>query len=277
MSASKKRPHNPEAVRNTLFAKCKYWIAVALLLKGLVFVAGAVTVMFSINSILAPVGIGIIAAASELAMWRSDFVKGIAESLHRKLDFEDSLGWRITSADLRDMLARIHVDLSALAEETTTNYFASDKTPSDRRALENLQESTWWSKHLAESMWQICLAAVCILIIGCFVLMVTSVQAIYDQAALASVGKVVTSAMLLVFSFSLLRFTAGYFMFSKKAERVEDVARTLLGSGSVDQVEVIKLWQDYQLARASAPLVPTRIWKLREKRLNQLWQAYRDG
>jgi hypothetical protein len=43
----------------------------------------------------------------------------------------------------------------------------------------------------------------------------------------------------------------------------------------LENVDVLKLWQDYQLARASAPIVPTWIWKKREKKLNKLWLTYR--
>jgi hypothetical protein len=276
MQSEPARPHNPEAVRNTLFAKCKWWLGIALSLKAAVFVGGALTILLSVGSGFAPIVIGLVAAASELAMWRSDWVKGIAETLHRKLDLEDSFGWRITNADLRDLLARIDIDLSDLAEPTEANYFASKSPPSDQRALENLQESAWWSKHLAESMWKICLGAICALIVGCILLLLTSVHAVKDQAVLSEVGKVVTSAILLIFSLSLLRFTVGYFLFSKKAEKAEERAKTLVATSSVGNIEAIKLWQEYQLARASAPLVPTRIWKLREKRLNALWRDYRN-
>jgi len=276
MPATNTRPHNVDEIRNTVYARCKRWLAVALSLKGLLFAGGTLTVLTSVDSLIAPLVIAALAAASELAMWRSDFVKSVAEAVQRKLDFENSFGWRITNADLRDVLARYATNLPRLQEQSTSNYFASQDPPGLQRALQNLQESAWWSKHLTESMWKVCLIAICLLVVFCMVLLLTSIQTISDQTVLASIARVVTSAILLLFSLNLLRSMVGYFTFSKKAEKAEDAASKLLAGGSIDDIEPIKLWQEYQLARASASLLPTWMWKLRQKKLNQLWQAYHN-
>jgi hypothetical protein len=276
MSSNKTRPHNVDEIRNAVYARCKRWLAVALSLKGLLFAGGTLTVLSSVDSLIAPLVIAALAAASELAMWRSDFVKGVAEAVQRKLDFENSFGWHITNADLRDVLARYATDLQALQEESTSNYFASQEPPGPQRALQNLQESAWWSKHLTESMWKVCLIGICVLVVLCLGLLLTSIQAISDQAVRVSIAKVITSGILLLFSLNLLRSMVGYFTFSKKAEKTEDAASKLLETGSARDIDPIKIWQEYQLARASAPLLPTWMWKLRQRRLNQLWQHYHN-
>jgi len=276
MSAVNTRRHNVDKIRNVVFARCKRWLAVALSLKGLLFAGGTLIVVIPLDSWIAPLVIAAIAAASELTMWRSDFLKGVAETVQRKLDFEDSFGWRITNADLRDVIARYAKNLPSLQEKSASNYFASQDPPGAQRALQNLQESAWWSKHLTESMWKVCLIAICLLVILCVILLLISIQTISDQKIQASIAKLVTSAILLLFSLTLLRSMVGYFTFSKKAEKAEDAASKLLAGSSTDNIEPIKLWQEYQLARASAPLLPTWMWKLRQKKLNQLWQDYHN-
>src|SRR5438094_4725834 len=147
MLAVDTRPHNVDKIRDMVSARCKRWLAVALSLKVLLFAGGTLTVVMSIDSWIAPLAIAAIVAASELTMWRSDFLKGVAETVQRKLDFEDSFGWRITNADIRDVLARYGKNLSLTQEESASNYFASQDPPGTQRALQNLQESAWWSKH----------------------------------------------------------------------------------------------------------------------------------
>ena len=122
-------------------------------------------------------------------------------------------------------------------------------------------------------MWKVCLAAICLLVLLCVILLLISIQTISDQKVLASIAKLVTSTILLLFAFSLLRSMVGYFVFSKKADKAQDAASRLLSEPSND-IEPIKLWQEYQLARASAPLIPTWMHKLRQEKLNQLWRDY---
>ena len=90
-------------------------------------------------------------------------------------------------------------------------------------------------------MWKVCLIAICLLVVLCVILLLISIQTISDQRVLASIAKLVTSAILLLFSLTLLRSMVGYFTFSKKAEKAEDVASKLLVASSIDDIEPIKL------------------------------------
>jgi hypothetical protein len=271
------RPHNPKLLRNELFAACKWWIGLSLLTKILVFAVGALSVWYSLVPDVAPYAVGTLMILGELAMWKSDHLRGIAEALHRKLDHENSFGWQITQAEISDVLARTNCDLDRLSEdkETGSNFFASRREPGTERAAANLQESAWWSKHLAESMWLRCIALVVALIGISVVLLILSLNAVSNPLVMGKIGRIVTSVILLIFSLGLLRFTVGYFKFGKASESVEEAAKALASRVPVDQIAILKLWQEYQLARASAPILPTWIWRKHEKKLNELWANYR--
>jgi hypothetical protein len=271
------RPHNPHLLRNELFAACKTWLALSIATKCLVFGVGVISVWFSFYPDKVPFAVGFLMAVAELMMWKSDRLKGIAESLHRKLDFENSFGWPITNAEISDILARTSGDLDHLTEdkETGSNFFASKQDPGPLRAACNLQESSWWSKHLAESMWIVCLVVMLALVCSSVVMLIVSLHIVTNVAVLNQVGRIVTSLLLLIFSLGIFRFTLGYYSFARSAERTEEAAKGLTTRSTLENVDVLKLWQDYQLARASAPIVPTWIWKKREKKLNKLWLTYR--
>lgn len=292
------RHHNPELIRDAIFARCKLLWGVGLVVKFLVFALG-IFVVFALadEKIIALIGLFLV-ATSELLLWLSDRWKSAAQELHRKLDLENSFGWHITQSEILDFLARYPGDINSLAGEATGSYFASKECPGSKRAVENLRESAWWSMHLAESMWWIFVSAIVAIFFGCIVLLNVSIENVSQapaqatssqaQAAAASgvvspvvskavsagVVKVVTSAILFVFSYGLFRFAVGYYSFSAKSKQIKEKAELLLESGSADQIQAVKLWQDYHLAREAAPLLPTWIWKLRQKKLNALWRAY---
>jgi len=68
-------------------------------------------------------------------------------------------------------------------------------------------------------------------------------------------------------SLGLLRFLYGYWVFSQKAARIDLQAQR----GGTDPDEVLLLWRDYHLARASAPMLPTIIWRWKKEALNDRW------
>ncbi len=218
-----------------------------------------------------------LAMIADWLAWRSDTNKGTAEALLRKLDGRDSFGWPISRAELSDLLMRSpsKVDKLVVAKALSEEYFASEEPPGTLRALENLQESAWWSKHLSERMRSYYLAGTCLLVGIAVLVLLVSIQTIDDKQTLSSLGRIVTSVLTLVFSLNLFRSVLGYHNFSVKAGQIEKSTENLLASPGVQESEIIKLMSEYQLARASAPLLPTWLWNRMEDELNATWKQYR--
>ena len=285
--------HNPELIRNGLFARCKFYWGAGLATKLVVFILGVVVVVAPIDGkIVALTGI-VLALASEGLMWQADRWKGAAHGLHRKLDFQNSFGWLISESELMDYLARYPGNMDELIGQSTGSYFASNEPPSARRAVENVRESAWWSMHLAESMFWQSVVVIIGVVVGCLLLLNVSVGSLASsqttisttqiatpqptetkQGVNAQTVKIVTAAILFIFSFGLFKFSTGYYSFSAKSKQVKDSAELLIKSDLIEEVQAIKIWQDYHLAREAAPIIPTWIWKLREKKLNALWNCY---
>jgi hypothetical protein len=290
------KTYNLERLRDSLFARCKAFWGAGLFVKLLVFICGTLVVFLLASShVLALLGL-FFAALSEWLLWLSDRWKSASQQLHRKLDLENSFGWKIKKAELLDFMARYALNLDDFTSEPTGSYFASKEDPGPRRAVENLRESSWWSMHLAETMWWISITTIILIVVGCVFLLnfsvgnflqasvkvstvaqtnnqVISQASATAQAVDASVIKVVTTAILFVFSYGLFRFTTGYFVFKEKSNRAREKADQLLEKADVDHVEAIKLWQEYHLAREASPTVPSWIWKMRQKKLNALWRT----
>jgi hypothetical protein len=287
------RQHNPELIRNALFAKCKFFWGAGLVAKLFVFLFGVIVVIAPMDGkVFALIALGL-AVVSEFLIWRSDRWKSAAHGLHRKLDFENSFGWFISESELMDYLARYPGNIEDLIGKSTGSYFASNEAPGPKRAVENLRESAWWSEHLAESMFWVSLTVINGAVVGCVLLLNASIASfsqppiaisnatvIAENALQAKRGvseqtiKIVTSAIIFLFTYGLIKFATGYFSFSAKGKQIRESCERLIQSSKIDEIQAVKLWQDYHLAREAAPILPTWIWKLREKKLNALWNCY---
>ncbi len=154
------------------------------------------------------------------------------------------------------------------------DYFASTEVAGSSRALDNLQESSWWSKHLARRMGHLTFGITIGLTVASLTVLLISINSVQSFDTLTSIGRVVTSGLILILSLGLVRLTVGYYHFGKKAEQSEREAIRLLTSDS-DELAAVKAWHEYYVSRAEAPLIPSLLWRYMNKDLNELWRAYR--
>ena len=278
-----KNNKNFRAVSEYYFTVTKRWWAATWYLKFAVFVVGIIAMFFPGISIYMTILVGIFSFASEFSNIKSNYNKGLAESFLRKLDLRNSFGWEISNLEIAD--AFVYLSKNAKAQFALTNqpdsYFASGETAGWARAMHNLQESAWWSKHLAKSMGRYCfgltifLAVISILIL-IFSLTLTSTveQQISFAEQIININRIVIALLLLIISFGLIPLTINYYSFSEKAERSERLASELLKSDSDNTVQAIKAFNEYHLARSSAPLIPTWLWKNKNDTLNEGWKQF---
>lgn len=277
MAEVKTQKHDPRALDQMLFETAKKWWYSSFALRTLAAVVGIVSVLFSLQPKVAPFVAAAFAVAAELALWRAESIRRPAEALLRKLDAIDSFGWPISKAEMSDMLARISSALRSklVRDESDQGYFASQAPWGARRAVENTQESAWWSKHLSARTMIVCLILTCLLLIASLVTLVISIETIHNFDVLSNIGRAVTSVVVLVMTLGLIRLTVGYHDFSERSREVEDYAERLLRSKEVDEAQAIKIMHEYQLARAGSPMLPTFVWRMMQPSLDQLWRDYR--
>lgn len=276
-SASTSRSHISRFLRDKLYAKAKHWFNASLLCKLLGFSFAVYSVYGSVTpTYLGPLITAGFIVCAELLLWRSDGFRSVADSLHRKLDLEDSFGCKISGAELSDIIADAALNESEFTPPPNygQNFFASSLPVSPQRGAANLVESAWWTKHLCSTMWRNCLWCLIVLFLLSFVLLYVSLNNVKSADEAMNTSKVVTSIIAFSFSVGLLRFTLGFFALRSAAAKAERLARDLAAKTEVPEMDAIKLWQDYQLARAKAPMVPTWVWKIRQKALNRTWSEF---
>ena len=144
-----------------------------------------------------------------------------------------------------------------------------------RRALQNVSESAWWTKHLSEKMGHICLTVLILGMLAAVVVLVIALRTVAGPDARASVAKIVTAWLMLLLSIGVIRMSLGYYGLARSAGGSEQAATRLLESGHAELIDAVKIMNEYHVARAIGPIIPTWIWKLWRNELNATWARYR--
>lgn len=260
--------------------KAKSWWNASIFLQiGVILLSAYSTLTNQLTTETALILIPLLSICAPLMRWRADFLKGRYQSVLRKFEFYDGLGWAITPRERSEWL----LTLSRKQEQQVTasdrmpqHYFSSKKPVSVVRLLENLEESSWWSKHLASFSAIIYGGFTALVLFGSFAVLYLSVQATLDQATLLNIAKVIASVIAAVFSLGFFRLTFEYAVFSQASGKFEEGVCKILDAGqTIGQEEATKLLHEYQITRSGAPMIPNWAWRVRQKRLNATWAEQR--
>jgi|GEM_PF-2447022 len=259
--------------------KAKFWWNFAVVLQISIIGLSAFTTLTNILTTEAALFIiPTLSIFAPLMRWRSDYMKGEYQSLLRKFEFLDGLGWKIMPRERSEWL----IMLSGKQKQQVTeidklpDYFSSKKPVSVTRLLENLEESSWWSKHLAKFTATVYGVFTIAVILGSFVILLLSVQGAINQTSSLNIARVVVSTIAALFSIGFIRLTFEYVMFSSSSGRFEERICKILDAGnSIEDEEATKLVQEYQILRSSSPMLPNWAWRFNQEKLNAIWSEER--
>lgn len=276
MDEKTKKYKNVRQLSQYYFTITKKWWTAAWWLKIATFVFGLGVVFFPDISVWVTLLVGTLSFASETCNVCSSNEKATAETLLRNLDLQDSFGWEIQDIEIADAFVSLptKVQHQLSYTEHPDDYFASSKSSGWNRAMQNLQESAWWSKHLSRCMGRYTFVLTIILVVISVVTLLISSFLIPVASQLTSINRIVISILLLIVSLGLIPLTIGYFNFSIRAGDAQQRASDLLKSDSDNTIQAIKVFNEYHLARATAPLVPTWLWKRKNISLNRAWRVF---
>lgn len=260
-------------VSQNRFEVAKQLWGLSVIIQLLLFALGIVGIFIANTSPAIPIALLFLTIVSELIQWRSDIAKGQAESILRKLDMRDSFQKEISEADKREIFSLISQNVfNRLAKKPAAAYFASAHSNTPRKAIENLVESVWYTKHLSDSMAKICVVIISVLIIFSVSALVVTTQGISDTGTQTNIIKVIISWLLLVFSLGIFRNAWGYHKLHQYCLKAEAIGEYLLSTPVISEADASKQWLEYQLNRSTAPLLPDWLWKIRKSSLDYAWE-----
>lgn len=260
------------AVNRSQFASAKRWWAGSMVTKVITFTVGISAVFLVRPPLYLPQFIVLMAVGAELLQLRSDTVKARAERLLRTLDICHSFGRPISETELRGVILGVRKELRKQfeTESLDQSYFASLADPGPKRAVENLVESAWYMGRQAAGMATLYLLLILTLLVTSIFALVVSSRGFADPMQREHVTRLVTSWLLLLVTLNMLRALWSYFRMYQQCERTQASCEHL--GEDVTEVDVLGQWHEYQLARASCPLIPDWLWHAMADSLDDAWR-----
>lgn len=256
-----------------LYDRAKLLNGISIVCSIAILVVDVLVIVFSLFINEAAVSAVILTLGSAAFSWRADRFKDMAEQVLRQYEFHNGLGWAINYRSITDILASTpkKVRNMALQGNVSESYFFSSRKQDPARLLENLEESAWWTKHLARRMTFITVFYSAAFIMITVLLLVVAIQNIRDSTTINNIARITLLLTTFAFSSGCIRLSLNYNLLSYDAENTEMHAIELQ-QRKPPEMEAIMITHNYQIARATAPLLPSWIWAVSRKDLNHLWK-----
>jgi polyferredoxin len=220
---------------------------------------------------------------SEFVRWRSDWWKSEGERAKRKWEISDGFGTALDGKEIADWLAARSKNFlnDVAADEIQGSLFDSILPEGPRRAIENTQESAWWTSHLCRRMVIYLVVVLISVLIIAFVGLTISIGAlkpinvVQSAATVQNIGGIICAVLVFVFSINLVRLLADFWGFKLESTDILSRCEELLKSADITVVDSMRILHDYQTARNAAPLLPTFVWKRHGDHLREQWERFR--
>ncbi len=200
-------------------------------------------------------------------IWRSQKRHASAERGRRAVLLMKGLSWSLSKKEKTDLLGSFTASKLKTEQWEDNNYFTA--TGSSYKELAKLiQESAFWSKYL---YWENAKS-----IFFSFLLWVTFLGALLfllpflDKARSFEVAQVVSFGLMFLVTFQMLWQGILCLNASQQSENIDARLEHIISSG-FKEPDVIAVFGDYNAITLNAPLIPTKIYKKNQDRLNELW------
>lgn len=196
---------------------------------------------------------------------RSDAIRGDAEVLHRANELSRGLGYPIAPSVISDLRHR-YSDLGSAAkdrQERQAGYYDRDGEPSAGLLTAMLHESAWWTSRLAATARNRIYMAATIGFSGPVAILLSDLDHIVRAYGALACTVMLTDLVSLGWRYEKLRVGS-----SLSFEAFDQVDWT-----EMEERDAIILATNYQMVRASGPLVPDWLWKRQGERLQDAWDV----
>jgi hypothetical protein len=251
----------------------RLWTAANLLRLGW-FLVGAGAVFLGTTPRYLPFVLFTMAVAAELFQWRSDVIKSRCESLLRKLDLCRSFDMEISEIDRRDIVLDLPREMRRRfsGSGVPDTYFTSPAPAGPRKAVENLVESAWYTKRQADMMTAFCIVLISTIFMIAIASLIVASNEVTNAITRININRAVIAWLLLIFSLGMFKHGWAYYKLAERSDRTYNLGEHLL-KGDLTETDAIKQWYEYQIGRASSPLLPDWLWKLKQDDLNDAWRS----
>ena len=242
-----------DELRGRLFSVAKRRWGLGVACTYLAIVAVPVAAITGPLDWLGPCIAGALAIAGRWLAWRSDLVRKHAEWLLRANELKRGIGRPSDPKAVADLKAKFpgYADKKRRRQNDVNRYYEADGLPCARLLVGMLRESSWWTQQLASKACQwvgVATAVVAATSVG----VVVGVAHSAESSILLTVYAIV---ICLVLSSESAILATKYWQLSSAAGDAFARLELHLKDGPEDDL-VLTATSDYQMARASGPLIP---------------------
>ena len=252
----------------------KDWWGWATLVRCLALAAGITGIVQPQTSKIAAGIVVVLSVIGEMCALRSDLFRSSAERLLRRLELHDGLGIPVSAAevaDLRASLAPRHVREVDHRSADDAPYFATNEEVGARRLLLMIEESAWKTKQMASAMFIAYASVFVTLVLLSLGASIAALEAEANATTADIVARTVIAVIGFAFSATVFRHAFGYHRLVQGAAKSESSAGLLCRAEEIATTAALQVTSDYQFLRAAAPPIPTFVWMLKKKRLDEEW------
>jgi hypothetical protein len=236
---------------------------------GLVLVD--VVTSHSISRWLAPSALALQILALLLKQ-RSSIRYGAAEEIRRLMVLEEGLGVEPSQIVIAEIVARSG-NASPPKRVHVGKYFASEEPPGVARLLEHVEESSFWTHHIASFAGNLAFGLVIIGVGISLWALVAFINAGVSASALQAAAEAVVATLGFVVAGDFLVLSLEYRQLGQDARRTMGEASGQSESGKMDRESAILLFGEYNCNLSGSPPLPSFFYKLRHERLARGWAA----
>ena len=209
-----------------------------------------------------------LAFLGKLLIWWSDSIRADAEWLHRANELKLGIDRPIDVAAVADLKARYprHDGRASKRQVKEADYYEAKGEPSSDFLADMFRESAWWTQQLAFKAWK---WAGC----GTTIAAAISVLVVVTVARDADSTDFLTAYAIVV---CLLASSEGAILavkYRQLSNAAKDAFRRLdvQATGHATDSVVLTAVNDYQIARATGPLIPDRFKRMYQSSLQHTW------
>lgn len=263
-----------ETLVNRAYDRAKRWAGALLILQSGLFLAGVLAIFWPAWTLTYPWLAVPLALVGAWISARASKFKGMAEGAKRQHEYVAGFGVKPSLRELANLRQSLKNQLSPEADNLLKLgiTYASEESCGPRRTLENLSESAWFTKHLATHCVHWVATTFIVTLVIAISLLLWSAAEVTGIAAGAAAAKSLAATFTFLISVGSIRSWVGYAKLERIADKIDGDASTMLATADPSTFEVQRLLTEYQVTRASAPLIPTWIWKVHRNSMNEDWK-----
>lgn len=253
-----------------IFEQAKTYWTVAISAKVLIAAAGIYLTFVPTNATPIAVIVLVFEVISASGFYRAESLKDDAEPILTRLDYEDGLGWHIPQQNVEQYRSDFEqFELRGRKVRRDDPYFSSSFSPGVERLKNNVLESALYTRAIARNA---CKAVIFVLAISSAAFCALFGSGLYRHFGTnhPSGSELFVSALIFLVTIDLVPLALRYNWFAGIATET----RTALTHANTMEAVVPEVIA-YQLARSSAPLLPTFTFLNGRTPLAAIWAGSR--